>query len=309
MTGGCDGRALRRPRGAAHASRGQGPRVPERQRRPRGLVGCGGGAGVSVCRSPLGEWRDAAPAGRYSAKAIEVRPGDTESHRHWSQPGSGSGCSRLLDWFRAGWRSAARAPWLHGIVRRPGLRAPMLRWSGVWPGALGTRLGVWPAVPSFGRSGLIPAPGTAGHTPVPVEPRPPVAVVGSVPRAVRVGVRDVGVWGAGRDLGQFRFAADGNCPRSPPGRRCQRAPLPPPCRVGGDVRFREVPIPGGGCPVSGGRCRSVCWEDIAGQRPRSGAGPSPGMPQGRHPWWVLALRSVDVLLAGTRCGCRPAVPP
>lgn len=25
---------------------------------------------VSVCRSPLGEWHDAAPAGRYSAKAI-----------------------------------------------------------------------------------------------------------------------------------------------------------------------------------------------------------------------------------------------
>jgi hypothetical protein len=31
-----------------------------------------------MCRSPLGEWRDAAPAGRYSAKAVQVRPGDTE---------------------------------------------------------------------------------------------------------------------------------------------------------------------------------------------------------------------------------------
>jgi hypothetical protein len=29
-----------------------------------------GAARVSVCRSPLGEWRDAAPAERYSAKAI-----------------------------------------------------------------------------------------------------------------------------------------------------------------------------------------------------------------------------------------------
>ncbi|MBG6070020.1 hypothetical protein IW248_006307 [Micromonospora ureilytica] len=39
-----------------------------RQRRPRP---CGPGAAlVSVCRSPLGEWHYAAPAGRYSAKAI-----------------------------------------------------------------------------------------------------------------------------------------------------------------------------------------------------------------------------------------------
>ncbi|MBM0240432.1 hypothetical protein JNW88_31160 [Micromonospora sp. ATA32] len=36
-----------------------------------------GGALVSVCRSPLGEWHDAAPAERYSAKAMWVRPGDT----------------------------------------------------------------------------------------------------------------------------------------------------------------------------------------------------------------------------------------
>ena len=28
-------------------------------------------------RQLLGEWRDAAPAGRYSAKALVVRPGDT----------------------------------------------------------------------------------------------------------------------------------------------------------------------------------------------------------------------------------------
>ena len=32
-------------------------------------------ARVSVCRSPLGEWHDAAPAERYSATADELRPG------------------------------------------------------------------------------------------------------------------------------------------------------------------------------------------------------------------------------------------
>ncbi|RLK25176.1 hypothetical protein DER29_3162 [Micromonospora sp. M71_S20] len=45
---------------------------------------------------------------------------------------------------------------MRSSCRRPGHRPPLVAVSS-W--------GVWPAVPGSGRSGLIPAPGTAGHTP------------------------------------------------------------------------------------------------------------------------------------------------
>src|SRR5439155_21259193 len=45
--------------------------------RPRDHSGHGGGTRTPMCRSPLGEWHDTAPAERYSVKADVVRPGDT----------------------------------------------------------------------------------------------------------------------------------------------------------------------------------------------------------------------------------------
>jgi hypothetical protein len=44
-------------------------------------------------RSPLGEWHDAAPAGRYSAKADELRPGGHEHTSECSQRSTPAGYS------------------------------------------------------------------------------------------------------------------------------------------------------------------------------------------------------------------------
>jgi hypothetical protein len=46
-----------------------------------GAAAAGGGLRRSARRSPLGEWLDAAPAERISAKAIGVRPGGHGPHR------------------------------------------------------------------------------------------------------------------------------------------------------------------------------------------------------------------------------------